>query len=149
MFWETKGKEYQLLKKHWSSEREAQTITFPSYFLSELHLRKLPTFLPHCVPQNQHGSRSAYLGSHFSIQPGCRQPLLRGHCSYSTLKEPQYTIKWPWFPGVQGLWAVLNKYTHSLLLPLVLFRVIDRLAASAHLNLIHAVSVYSKQFTNQ
>lgn len=61
MFWETEGKEYQLLKEHWSSKREAQSITFPSYFLSELHLRKPQTFLPRCVPQNQHGSGRAYL----------------------------------------------------------------------------------------
>lgn len=76
IFWETKGKEHPLFKECCSSKREAQSSAFPSYFLSELPLGRLPAFLPCCDSQSSTDLAEPTLafGSCFSTQAECRAP---------------------------------------------------------------------------
>lgn len=72
-----KGKSiHPLFKACCSSKMEAQSSAFPSYFLSELPLGRLPALLPCCVSQTSTDVAEPTLafGSCFSAQAGCRAP---------------------------------------------------------------------------
>ena len=142
MFWETKGKEFQLLTEHWSSPREAQSMTFPSYFLSELHLGKLQTLLPRRVPQNQDrpGRTCLAFWELFLCSAWMqRAPAERPHAGRATAHRQGTTRT---LSSPQQVHSQLNPPSGSAL-------GYSTVTTPARPNLTHAVSAYSKQLTNQ
>lgn len=124
MLWETKGKEHPLFKECCSSQREAQSSAFPSYFLSELPLGTLPALLPLCVSQTSTDLAEPHLGFwELLLCPGWMQnPCSDLRCSLRALGEahPQggTVISRCARPGTS---TALNKHTGSSHLPRDLF----------------------------